>query len=358
VHGKQRLLIIMCDYSDARLHYQTQPNDFAECIRRQILWTPHGTSFNPFRRYLSPRPLVQRYNSFRINKYLDGEIDKRFQELTTSREGRSKGPQTSSKSIISLAMEKYINEDGKGGESPKKLFKELVKPHLRMFLYAGHDTTSSTLLYCYFLLSSHSEVMSKVRVEHDKVFGTDFSPEHCQQIINNDPTLLNQIPYTLAFIKEVLRVFPPAGSARDGCADLVLTDGEGRQYPTEGCFIFTVNLAMHNSPSNFVRAEEFIPERWLVGPQDPLYPKKGSWRAFEWGSRNCIGQTLAVLELKVALVMTVRAFNITPAYDKWDELHPSKGIRVVEGNRAYQAELGGGGAHPADGFPVKVTMRV
>ncbi|RYP91331.1 hypothetical protein DL770_002565 [Monosporascus sp. CRB-9-2] len=342
---------------DARLHYQTQGSALADCLRRQVYWTPFGTTFNPIRRYLSPRPVVQKYNSYRMNQYLDGEIDKRFEELATSRRDSSKESRAPSRSIISLAMDKYLEEAGDTGELSKKAFKELAKPQLRMFLYAGHDTTSSTLLYCYHLLSRHPEVLSKVRAEHDKVFGSDFSIEYCSQVITSDPTLLNQIPYTLAVIKEVLRIFPPAASLREGRPDLVLVDEEGRQYPTEGCHIWTLSLVMHHSPKVFVKPEEFIPDRWLVGPEDPLYPKKGSWRAFEWGPRSCIGQTLAQLELKVALVMTIRMFDITPAYDKWDQLHPRKGIKSVEGNRVYQAEMGGGGAHPADGFPVSVTLR-
>ncbi|KAK7745730.1 hypothetical protein SLS62_009611 [Diatrype stigma] len=343
---------------DARLHYQTQGSALADCLRRQVYWTPFGTTFNPFRRYLSIRPLVQRYNSYRMNRYLDGEIDKRFEELALSRRVEAKESQAPSRSIISLAMDKYLQEVGSTGEElSKEAFKELAKPQLRMFLYAGHDTTSSTLLYCYLLLARHPDVLSRVRAEHDQVFGSDFSIEHCSEVIARDPTLLNQIPYTSAVIKEVLRIFPPAGSLRQGRPDLVLADEEGRQYPTEGCHLWTLSLVMHHSPNVFARADEFIPDRWLVDPQDPLHPKKGSWRAFEWGARSCIGQTLAQLELKVVLVMTARMFDITPAYDQWDELHPKKGIKTVEGDRVYQAEMGGGGAHPVDGFPVKIALK-
>ncbi|KAI3328084.1 cytochrome P450 [Xylariaceae sp. AK1471] len=342
---------------DARLHYQTQGSALADCLRRQVYWTPFATSFNPFRRYLSPRPLVQKYNSYRMNTYLDEEIDKRFEELAYSRQGHPNGSKVPSKSIISLAMDKYLEDVGSDGELSKKVFKELAKPQLRMFLYAGHDTTSSTLLYCFLLLSQHPEVLYKLRVEHDNVFGTNLSIDNYSQVIKNDPTLLNQIPYTLAVIKEVLRIFPPAGSLREGRRDFVLTDEEGQQYPTEDCHIWTLSLAMHHCAEVFLKPEDFIPERWLVGPEDPLHPVKGSWRAFEWGQRSCIGQTLAQMELKVALVMTARMFDITPAYEEWHRLHPKKGIRSVQGNRAYQAEMGGGGAHPADGFPVRITIR-
>ncbi|KAK8060985.1 hypothetical protein PG996_010915 [Apiospora saccharicola] len=349
-----------------RLHYQTQGSVLADGLRRLVYWTPYGTTFNPFRRWLSPRPLVQWYTSRCIDRYLCGEVDKRFEELAESRRDnntRDSKKKAQVRSIISLVMDQYLAETSETEQLSKETFKNLVLPQLRMFLYAGHDTTSSTLLYCFHLLYSHPDVLSKVRAEHDDVLGHDFSTAHLRQVIADDPALLNQIPYTLAAIKEVLRLFPPAGSLRAGRPGLVLTDGNGRQYPTENCHLWTLNLVMHHNEQIFVRADEFLPERWLVGPDDPegLHPaQRGSWRPFEYGLRACIGQTLAQLELKVALVMTVRLFDIVPAYDEWDAMHPRKAgnsVRSVDGNRAYQAEMGGGGAHPADGFPVRVTLR-
>jgi cytochrome P450 len=254
-------------------------------------------------------------------------------------------------------MDEYFASDSDPGEGSKNEFKRIVMPHLRVFLYAGHDTTSSTLLYCYYMLSRERNVLSKLREEHDAVFGTDFSIENVRQVITDSPQLLNKLPYTLAFIKEVLRFFPPAGSIRQGRRDMVLTDEEGNRYPTEGCGIWTLTLILHHNPKVFVKAEQFLPQRWLVGPEDPLYPTKGSWRPFEFGPRNCIGQTLALLELRIALVMTARMFDITPVYNEWDMLHPTKDVKTIEGHRMYQVEMGGGGAHPADAFPCRVTLR-
>ncbi|KAF2242502.1 cytochrome P450 [Trematosphaeria pertusa] len=297
------------------------------------------------------------YNNYRMNRYLSEVINKRFEELALSRRVSSKGKEPGTRSIISLAMDKYLEELGDRGEISREAFKKIAMPQLRMFLYAGHDTTSSTLLYCFLLLSRHPAVMANVRAEHDEVFGHDLSTEQICRVIAGDPSLLNQLPYTFAVTKEVLRMFPPAGSLRQGRPDLVLSDAAGHRYPTDRCQIWTVPLIMQHRPDVFVKPDEFIPIRWLVGPEDWLYPKKGSWRAFEGGPRACIGQTLAQLELKVALVMTARMFDITPAYEEWDGLHPREGIKSIDGNRVYQAEMGGGGAHPADGFPVRVTTR-
>ncbi|ETS74952.1 hypothetical protein PFICI_13436 [Pestalotiopsis fici W106-1] len=339
----------------SRLHYQTQGSVLADGVRRQVYWTPFATSFNPFRRFLSPRPLIQKYTSFCIDRYLSGEIDKRFDELVQSRRDPAKHIQA--RSVLSLVMDEYLKDVSDTKELSREAFKQLVIPQLRLFLYAGHDTTSSTLLYCYYLLFQHPDILEKVRSEHDTVFGSDFSIEHIQQEVTRDATQFNKIPYTQAVIKEVLRLFPPGASIRDGRSDLILTDEDGKQYPTEDCYIWTLNLVMHHSPEVFAKPDEFIPDRWLVEPHDPLYPKKGSWRAFEWGPRACIGQTLAQLELKVVLVMTLRMFDINVAYAEWDKKHAKKGITTVEGNRVYQAEMGGAGSHPVDGFPVKITLR-
>ena len=46
-------------------------------------------------------------------------------------------------------------------------------------------------------------------MEHDHVFGKD--PAAAAQLLREDPNLLNSIPYTLAVVKEVLRLWPPTG---------------------------------------------------------------------------------------------------------------------------------------------------
>jgi len=52
--------------------------------------------------------------------------------------------------------------------------------------------------------------------------------------------------------------------------------------------------------------------------------------------------------------MTLREFDILPAYDEWDKSNPTKDLKTVFGERAYQ--ISSGAAHPADGFPCKVSL--
>jgi hypothetical protein len=62
-----------------------------------------------------------------------------------------------------------------------------------------------------------------------------------------------------------------------------------------------------------------------------------------------------MLDVKTVLVMTIREFDIHSAYEEWDQVHLKQGIKSVNGERAYQ--ILSGGAHPADGFSCKVSLR-
>ena len=119
--------------------------------------------------------------------------------------------------------------------------------------------------------------------------------------------------------------------------------------------IWILHQALQRNTTYWKQPDEVVPERWLVGPEDSLYPVKGAWRPFEHGPRNGIGQGLVLLELRVALALTIREFDIKAAYHEWDKMRATKGIKTVDGERAYQVEEGG--PHPADRFPCRVSFR-
>lgn len=107
---------------------------------------------------------------------------------------------------------------------------------------------------------------------------------------------------------------------------------------------------------------KFIPERWLVKDGDPLAPVKGTWRPFEHGPRNCIGQELAIIEIKVIMALTLRSFDVYSVYEELNE-SPKTGnsseltsSNSVEGDMAYQVLLGT--AKPVKGMPARVKRRV
>ena len=185
------------------------------------------------------------------------------------------------------------------------------------------------------------------------MFGTDISST--AGTVKQYPELINRLPYTLAIIKETLRLFPAASALREGQPGVYLQDKNGTKYPTEGLCIWVIHGGIQRNPNYWPDPHVFKPERWLVGPGHPLYPPKGAWRPFEQGIRDCIGQALALVNIKITLVLILREFNFQDQYAEWDRQHPWSGPRTVFGERAYQIPQGG--SHPVDGLPCRVSLR-
>jgi cytochrome P450 len=239
-----------------------------------------------------------------------------------------------------------------GKESSSELdadFMDNAIAQLKSFLFAGHDTTSSTLCFIYYHLWRTPDAMKRVRREHDEVFGSDHS--QAADMIKRDPSLLNRLPFSTAVIKEVLRLHPAVGSVRAGAPGLFLVNpSTGRQFPTEGFLLHSVSHALQRNERYWQSPDQFLPERWLCREGDPLYPVKNAFRPFELGPRNCIGQELAQTELRLLLVLILRELDIVPEF-------PEDAAKVF-GEVMYQANAPGQiVAHPRDGMPVRVYLR-
>lgn len=152
-------------------------------------------------------------------------------------------------------------------------------------------------------------------------------------MLTENPRAVNNLPYTLAVVKEVMRLFAPAGTTRAGKPGVSVTDDAGNVLPTDDAILWILHVEMHRSAKYWPRVDEFLPERWMVPAGHELHPQPGAWRPFELGPRNCVGQALALIELRVVLACLVRDFEIEHAYDEWDAEHPRKGIKLYRGER-------------------------
>jgi cytochrome P450 len=319
-------------------------------MRNQINNQIREEELNPFKRYNPLHPVVEWYRGRKMDQYISAELDKRYQEWRNA----SSAPKT--KSVIDLALSGYM-QNRTAGETLDPEFKKWACAQIRLFLFVGHDSTAATIVYSLYLLSKYPEAMKRVRKEHEEVFGTDVS--RLPETIKANPHLTNRLPFTTAVIKETLRLFPPAASFRGGQPNSPLRHPDSDnpiKYQTSSVGVWIVHDALHRHPSYWPEPHSFIPDRWLVESSHPLYPtSKWAWRPFEHGSRNCPGQTLVMLDIKVTLAMVVREFNVRDAYEEWDKLMGSKGLKTVQGERAYQVSKGS--LHPADGFPCRVSIR-
>jgi len=254
------------------------------------------------------------------------------------------------KTVTNLAVKAYLKEvkPSSSADNIDPGFIDMAIAQMKMFIFAGHDTTAGALSFAYHLLWKNPTTLATLRAEHDAVLGSDVAKAAAN--ITASPQLLNKLPYTSAVIKETLRLFPPVGTVRQGRKDFFLIHPDtGIRYPTDGFMIFGCSVAEHRNAAFWPRPDDFVPERWLVGEGDPMHVRKNAFRPFELGPRNCIGQELAQLELRAILALTVRELEVQSAYSE-------NGGRVLN-ELAYQTMVPGAiTGHPSHGMPVRVKI--
>ncbi|KAH8731295.1 cytochrome P450 [Phaeosphaeriaceae sp. PMI808] len=219
---------------------------------------------------------------------------------------------TKDRSVLALAL--------KDIEMMTPMVLQSIADQVKTFLFAGHDTTSILLQRLIYALSIHPACLAKIRAEHDAIFG-DADPKDV--FLTRPDETIKALVYTSACIKEALRLWPPAASARMSHNGLRLRTSDGEVVCLDECVIYVCQHIIQRDPKVYGEtAADFIPERWVgdVDTSSAMRDEDGSatgasripvsaWRAFERGPRNCIGQELANLEARVILACMMRRFD-------------------------------------------------
>ncbi|NP_001108343.1 cytochrome P450 CYP4L6 precursor [Bombyx mori] len=180
----------------------------------------------------------------------------------------------------------------------KLIDEQSVREEVDTFMFEGHDTTTSGIVYTLFCLSKHPDIQEKLYEEQLTIFGEemDRTPAYNE---------LAQMKVLELVIKESLRMYPSVPLIER----LITKDAEvGGLKLSKGTSVVLNIFQMHRNPEVFEKPLEFIPERF-----DSLEHKNPfSWLAFSAGPRNCIGQKFAMMEMKVTLSTLVRNFKLVP----------------------------------------------
>jgi cytochrome P450 len=220
-----------------------------------------------------------------------------------------------SRAVLHLAL--------KGRELTPSVLGE-ASDQVRNFIFAGYETTSTTIQWMAYYLSLHSNsaIVDELIAEHDRVLGPVEDQDGGRAMLLTDPVM----PYTDAFIKETLRLQPPGGTARwipPSPADkpFHITTSDGKAHLVNNSPIYICHKIIHTTTKIWgPDANIFRPDRWLDKEYMANLPV-GAFRPFERGPRDCIGQGLAYLEAKIALCLMARPFafqKYTPADEKSD----------------------------------------
>lgn len=165
-------------------------------------------------------------------------------------------------------------------------------------LIAGYDTTATGLVWACYLLSQHPAALRRVHQEIDQVIG-DRQPT---------ATDLTALPYLSAVITETLRLYPPSWRLARVAGEADCIDGFGIEA---GQSILTLVYLIQRHPAFWVEPERFLPERFVT--QGGASPDLTAWFPFGLGSRKCVGQELALLEMKLILIALLQRYHLTPS---------------------------------------------
>ena len=96
-----------------------------------------------------------------------------------------------------------------------------IRDELVVFMFAGHDTTATTLTYALWALGRHPDMQDKVRAEVVAIGDRELTPED-----------VPALGYTVQVLHEALRLCPPAAATgRTPCATSRSTATVSRPAP-------------------------------------------------------------------------------------------------------------------------------
>jgi len=185
-------------------------------------------------------------------------------------------------------------------------------------LFAGQDTSAATLSWTLHLLSLHPAKQKRVANEVRSVLvkaGTN------KPILKS---MISQMPYLDAVIKESMRLYPVAPFiVRKLTADVAIpsdeelcTNQEDIKKSTTvpaSTFACIWIYALHRNPKLWDRPNQFLPERWIdpeLRGRDLGQDEYGSYMPFAIGPRNCLGQPLAQVILRILLARILNKFEV------------------------------------------------
>jgi cytochrome P450 len=202
---------------------------------------------------------------------------------------RRQSPNPERMDILSLLLS--VRDEAGEGFADKE-----VRDQVMTLMFAGHDTSTSTLTFMMHELARHPDVVERLQEEQDGVLG-DRTPDI--------DTIEKEMPYLGMVMDEVLRLYPPAwiGPRR------AMRDFEfGGHAVARGSYVNYCSWASHRIPEVFPDPEAFIPERFT--PERKAALPRGAYVPFGGGSRICIGKRFGQTEVKLVATMLLQRLRL------------------------------------------------
>jgi cytochrome P450 len=180
---------------------------------------------------------------------------------------------------------------------------DFVVDNCKNIYFAGHETSAVTATWCLMLLAAHPEWQDRARAEALGVCGAAAAP---------DFDAVARMKTLHAVVLETLRLFPPSSFVvREVFRDMQL----GRLRAPKGTYLFVPVSTMHHDAAVWgPTARRFDPGRFRDGVAAACkHPQ--AFMPFGLGARTCLGQNLALVEVKVLVALVLARFSLALSPD-------------------------------------------
>lgn len=172
----------------------------------------------------------------------------------------------------------------------------------------GFETSTLTIQYFLMCMAKHPEIQTKCQLEVDQIF--EANPTAWNNGTVGMESIQGGLKYLERCILETLRLYPPAYlQTRHISAPLDIEyKGNTVRIPSNTA-ILSCNYWLHRNPDNFSHPTKFDPDRFL--PEEVAKRHAYVYMPFSAGPRNCLGQKLAMLQVKTMAAYLLRRFEFS-----------------------------------------------
>lgn len=213
-------------------------------------------------------------------------------------------------------------------EESKGLTAEEIRQEVDTFMFAGHDTTSSSVSWTIWALAQHQDVQQKVYDELKDIVGD--SPDITQEHIS-------KFNYFEKVLKETKRLTPPVPIVQ---RKLINEMEIGGCIIPSGALVNISPMMIHSNHLVYKNPLKFNPENFA--PENTVNRHPYDYIPFSAGPRNCIGQRFAQMNEKIMLSHILLNFKIDPA----------PGIAFEDIKKCPEVVT-----IPSKGIPIRLTRR-
>lgn len=197
-----------------------------------------------------------------------------------------------------------------------------------LFFSAGFETVATCLSFTSYELMMNPEVQEKLLAEILAV-----KEQLGEKPLDYD-TLMG-MKYLNCVVSESLRKWPPAFIVDRMCgSDFQLKDEEGEVVVNlrEDDLVHINVGALHHDPDNFPEPEQFRPERFDEEHKHEI--RQFTYLPFGVGQRSCIGNRLALMEVKSLIFQLALRYHLKPT-----DRTPADMMSSISGFRLLPREL-------------------